>query len=166
MKFSSLVTMVLAERTGSYGINNGSRDMRDVVREDIQRNVGDRLHDLAIRQTRSPSALEVRVAYLATLNDDRSGEFQKRIGARIGGARADRICDLLRHQPRLLTEKRVSAHGVRAQVTLRHRKSDLLAESVAESSSCERFSEVEVTLQRNRGVHKNSEDVWDEPEFF
>src|SRR5205807_9699260 len=98
--------------------------MGDVVREDVQRDVGDRLDDLTIRQARSPSSLEVRVAYLAALNDDRSGEFQKRIGVRIGGARADRICDLLRHQPGLLTKERVSAHGVRAEVTLRHRKSD------------------------------------------
>jgi hypothetical protein len=49
--------------------------MRNVNGEGIQRDVGNRFHHLAIRESRAPSAVELRVAYLATLNDDRSGEF-------------------------------------------------------------------------------------------
>jgi hypothetical protein len=50
--------------------------MVDVIREYVQDDIGDSLHDLAIRQAVNACALKVRIAGFAALNDDTASEFR------------------------------------------------------------------------------------------
>src|SRR5689334_14302277 len=92
-----------------------ARNVADVVLENVQRDVGDRLDALAIAQAASPGAREVRVREFTTLDDDAAGELENGIGSGIGRAGPNRIVDLHSAQPDFRGHRRVPAQAVSAK---------------------------------------------------
>jgi hypothetical protein len=142
-----------------------ARDVAHIVLEDVQRDVGDRLDDLAVTQTYGSSVREVRVGEFATLNDDAACEFEDGIGSGIGRARANRIVDFNSTQPDFRGHSRVPAQAVSAKVALGDRERELLASFFVEGSAGERRAQTHESFKRRRRIRKNAKQIRHQREF-
>src|SRR3989442_2375045 len=121
--------------------------MVEVVHEDVECDVGDGLHDLAIGQAAYARAREVRVADFAALHDNASRQFQDRVCFRVSGLGVDGIRDLLLGKSDFAAQKNVCAQAVAAQIAFRDRETNLLLDLGTESSMSECGAEIEITLE-------------------
>jgi hypothetical protein len=120
---------------------------------------------LATVSTISPSvrpaarALEVRVFHFAALDDDASHEFQNRVCLARSGSGANSVRYVFLSEADLVSDKRVGAQAIAAQVAFGDGEGDLLADPGIESSISEYGAEIEKPFERHRRIAQHAEDV-------
>ncbi|MEA3164622.1 MAG: hypothetical protein QOE88_2440 [Verrucomicrobiota bacterium] len=137
-----------------------------VVREDVQRDVGDRLDDVAVGQTRGVCLLYVGIADLAALHYDVARELEDCVGLLGSGGSVARVVDVLLCQADLTSQKGVRAQAVAAHVALGDGEGDLFADLGVEAATGERAAEVEVALERSWRSAEHAEKVRHDAQFI
>ena len=102
--------------------------MVDVIRQDAEHDVGNGLHDLAIRETEDASPLKVGVADFAAPYYDAAREFQDGVDPTNRRSGVNRIGDVLFGKSDFLAGERVGTQAVAAQVALGDGEGDLLSD--------------------------------------
>ena len=133
------------------------RDEVEVVREHVERDVGDDLDDLRVAVAGLPDRRERRVGHLAALHDHRLRELEAGLTLGPGGARDPAPGDRIGIQPGARAEHAVSRQAVLAGVHLRDRERDLLAERRIEHAGLERRVQLQEPFERG-GCHRHGLD--------
>lgn len=102
--------------------------MVDVVAEDVQRDVGDSLDNVAMAQAGGPCLVQFFGWNLAATNDDAACQLEDGVGAPTHGVGMPRIGDLLLGEPNLPPHEGMGAEAVTALIAFRDGERDLLAQ--------------------------------------
>jgi hypothetical protein len=140
-------------------IHHRACDVVYVVREDVKRDVGDGLDDVAVGQAEGACLLEVGVADFAALQQDTAREFENSVGLLGRGPGMPRVSDIFLREADFATDERVGAEAVAAQVALGDSKGDLFTDLGVEAASGERAAEVQIALERRGSSAEHAEKV-------
>ena len=134
-------------------------DVVDVVRENVQRDVGDGLDDVAVGQAGGACLLEVGVADFAALHHDAARELEDGVGLLGRGVGMTRVGDVFLREADFAADERVRAEAVAAQVALGDGKGDLLTDLGVETAAGKRAAEVEIALERGGRRAQHAEEI-------
>ena len=142
-------------------VDDSAGDMVDVVAEDIQRDMGYRLDDLAIGQPGRTRLFKLWGPELPALHDDMARQFENGIGSWISRVGLPGIGEVLLGQPQLAADECVGAEAVGALIGLGDRERDQFTDLRAQASVRKRGVEAEVALERSRSVAQDSKEIRD-----
>ncbi len=134
-------------------------DVIDVVRKNVQRDVGDCLDDVAIGQASGPCPQEVGIADFTALHHDAAREFEDGVGLLGCGVGMTRVSDVFLGEADFAADERVRAEAVAAEVALSDGKGDLLTDLGVETAAGKRAAEVEIALERGWGRAEHAEKI-------
>ena len=145
-------------------INNGLGHMVDIVRQDIERDVGHRLHDFRVGQVRSAGRLELVVAKFSALDDDAARESEDGGGSSVGRRGFAGGTDLACLQADFAAEIGVRTQAIAAVVHFGNGNGDLCAHLRIEDPAVQCAAEVHKAFERGWRMAKHPEQVGDDAE--
>ena len=136
-----------------------------IVRQEVQGDVRDRLDDLGVGEFRGTRGFELALTDVATLHDDAAGEIQDGSGAFIRGNDLAGIVQLLLTQARFTAEIDMGAAAVAAIVDLSDSERDLVTHFFIENTRGESAAEIEIGAERGRGIAEDAEEIRDDAQL-
>ena len=140
--------------------------MIDVITEDVQRDMGDRFHDLAVRQSGMAGLFEPCLPEFPVLHHDAVREFQNGIRARVHCRSHPGIGEVLLAQSELAANERVGAEAIGTAIGLCDGERNLFAKFGGEASVRKGGAEAEVTLERSWRVAQDSKEIGDDAQLL
>ena len=113
-------------------------------------------------EARVARGAQVGVGQFAAVYDDGAGELEDRVRARRRGDGSAGGLDVVLRKADLAAYQRVRAEAVVADIRLRDRERDLLADLAVESAAGEGAAEVQVPFERGRSVREHAREVGDD----
>lgn len=146
-------------------VDDSACNMVDVVAENVQRDMGHRLDDLAVAQPCTARVLKARGPQLTPLHHDAVRELEDGIGSGIGCISLSSLRECLLGQSQLAGNEGMGAEAVRALIRFSDGERDLLTNLRAETSIRKGGTEIEVALERGRRIAQHTKQIGDNAQF-
>ncbi len=146
-------------------VDGSACNMVDVVAENVQRDMGHRLDDLAVGQPCAACVLKARRPQLTPLHYDAVRELEDGIGSRIGGIGLSSLRECLLGQSQLAGNEGMGAEAVRALICFSDGERDLFTNRRAETSIRKGGTEIEIPLERGRSIAQHTKQIGDNAQF-
>jgi hypothetical protein len=130
-------------------IDGQAGDVAHVSLEDVQRDVGDGLDNLAVAKSNGAGAREVSVSEFAALDDDAAREFEDGVALCGRSVSTTRVLDVPFGESDLTANERVRAQTIVAEVALGDGDRDLLADLAVEAATGNRAAEEQPADRRS-----------------
>lgn len=146
-------------------VDDSACNMVDVIAENVQRDMGHRLDDLAISQPCTACLLKTCRSQFTPLHHDAVRELEDGIGSRISRFGLSRLGEVLLGQSQLAGDERMGTEAVRALIRLGDGERDLFTNLRAEASIRKGGTEIEVAFERSGRIAQYANQVGHDAQF-